>query len=173
MATWKEQSQKDTSRQLLCYQNKACSNFCSFPSSPAMARPAAEFGHGTHLSGIIGAKADSHNNIAGVAPNVKIMTCKFLDKWGNGQISDAARCLSYAVKVHFQPQLVCMKSSQWQMRPTCSDWFFQNASIPVHLEALQILKLEHMSWKSTMCVYRALVSGLSTSLVGQFLLHDP
>ena len=41
----------------------------------------------------------SYQGVAGISPNVKLMACKFLDNKGNGYISDAIRCMSYALQV--------------------------------------------------------------------------
>jgi len=57
--------------------------------------------HGTHCAGIIGARGDDavpgayHGGVAGVAWNVKLMSCKFLGPDG-GHDSDAIKALNYA-----------------------------------------------------------------------------
>jgi hypothetical protein len=56
-----------------------------------------EFGHGTHVAGIVGAIGDNARGVAGVAWRTRIMACKFLDGQGNGFSSDAAACIDYAV----------------------------------------------------------------------------
>jgi subtilisin family serine protease len=53
-------------------------------------------GHGTHIAGIIGATGNNGKGTVGVAWRVKIMTCKFLDEFGDGSVSDAIQCLDYA-----------------------------------------------------------------------------
>ncbi|MCZ7638838.1 MAG: S8 family serine peptidase [Verrucomicrobia bacterium] len=53
-------------------------------------------GHGTHLAGILGAVTDNGKGVAGVAWQVQIMTCRFLDSAGQGAISDAVACIDYA-----------------------------------------------------------------------------
>ncbi|HTG45946.1 MAG TPA: S8 family serine peptidase, partial [Verrucomicrobiae bacterium] len=58
--------------------------------------PMDDAGHGTHVSGIIGAVGNNGVGIAGVAWNVKLMACKFLDSTGDGDTSDAIRCVDYA-----------------------------------------------------------------------------
>jgi Subtilase family len=60
--------------------------------------PMDEHGHGTNVSGIIGAE---HNKlgIAGVNPKVKIMNLRAFDKNGNGEEDDAASAIIYAVKM--------------------------------------------------------------------------
>lgn len=55
-----------------------------------------DFGHGTHLAGIIGAVGNNGKGVAGLAWQARIMTCKFLDNTGNGANSDAVTCIEYA-----------------------------------------------------------------------------
>lgn len=60
--------------------------------------PNDEHGHGTNISGIVGAE---HNSIgiAGANPNVKILNLRAFDKNGNGEEDDAASAIIYAVKM--------------------------------------------------------------------------
>lgn len=53
-------------------------------------------GHGTHVSGIIGALKDNGKGIAGVAPNAKILGIKVLDRNGSGTFSDIIKGIKYA-----------------------------------------------------------------------------
>lgn len=59
--------------------------------------PADDYGHGTHVAAIVGAGHDNALGVAGVAPNAVIMPLKFLDSRGNGDLSNAARAIRYAV----------------------------------------------------------------------------
>ena len=54
--------------------------------------------HGTHVAGTIAAVINNGQGVAGVAPGVRIMACKFLDSSGSGSSSDAITCLDYAVQ---------------------------------------------------------------------------
>jgi len=58
--------------------------------------PSDDFGHGTHVAGIIGARGNNGKGIAGVAWQVKLMILKFIDNQGVGSTSDAIECLNYA-----------------------------------------------------------------------------
>ena len=60
--------------------------------------PMDDFGHGTHVAGIIGAVGDNNQGVAGVAWNVQLMPLKFLDRGGNGTVSSAARAIDYAMR---------------------------------------------------------------------------
>ncbi len=52
-------------------------------------------GHGTHVSGEIGAIGNNNVGIAGINWNVKIVPCKFLDSNGYGDLNDLLECLKY------------------------------------------------------------------------------
>lgn len=60
--------------------------------------PSDDRGHGSHVSGIIGARGNNAVGIAGVAWNVQVMPLKFLDSSGKGSTSDAIECIQYAIK---------------------------------------------------------------------------
>lgn len=61
--------------------------------------PMDEHGHGTHVSGTIGAVGNNGIGVSGVNWNAKIMALRFLGPDGSGEISDAIKCLDYAVKM--------------------------------------------------------------------------
>lgn len=58
--------------------------------------PTDDHGHGTHMSGTIGAVGNNGVGVVGVCWKVQLMACKFIDASGNGSISDAITCLEYA-----------------------------------------------------------------------------
>lgn len=55
--------------------------------------PFDDYGHGTHVSGIIGAIGNNGVGVAGVDWQVQILPCKFLDSTGSGTLDDAIACL--------------------------------------------------------------------------------
>ena len=61
-------------------------------------QPVDNVGHGTHVSGIIGAAGNNGIGVVGVAWRVQMMDCKFLNMLGHdaGSISDAITCIDYA-----------------------------------------------------------------------------
>lgn len=54
-------------------------------------------GHGTHCTGNIAARGDNGKGIAGVAPNIKIMSLRFISEKGQGTTADAIKAIRYAV----------------------------------------------------------------------------
>jgi subtilisin family serine protease len=57
--------------------------------------PMDDNGHGSHVSGMIGAVGNNSIGVVGVNWTVQIMPCKFLDASGSGQTSDAITCLDF------------------------------------------------------------------------------
>ncbi len=60
--------------------------------------PDDDHGHGTHCAGIIAADPNNGLDITGVCWNAKIMSIKFLDRYGQGDVDDAAEAFYYAVE---------------------------------------------------------------------------
>lgn len=54
-------------------------------------------GHGTHCAGNVAARGGNGIGIAGVAPNVKIMSLRFISEKGSGTSADAIKAIKYAV----------------------------------------------------------------------------
>jgi thermitase len=54
-------------------------------------------GHGTHVAGIIAARANGGGALVGVNWQAKIMPLKFIDARGDGSLSDAVRAIYFAV----------------------------------------------------------------------------
>ena len=61
--------------------------------------PYDDYGHGTHVAGIIGGNGhDSNGARAGIAPGVRFTVLKVLDGTGQGRISDVIAALGYVVE---------------------------------------------------------------------------
>ncbi|MEQ1757999.1 MAG: S8 family peptidase [Vicinamibacterales bacterium] len=62
--------------------------------------PSDEYGHGTHVAGIIaGSGYDSDGRRAGIAPDAHLVVLKVLDAQGHGHISDVIAAIDYAIAV--------------------------------------------------------------------------
>lgn len=57
-----------------------------------------DYGHGTHVAGIIAAVGNNGTGIIGVAPKAQIMVLKGLDKTGVGSATDLAQAIVYAAE---------------------------------------------------------------------------
>ncbi len=62
------------------------------------ADPTDDHGHGSHCSGVIGARGDDGQGMAGVNWNVSIMAVKFLDANGGGSLAGAVAAIDFATK---------------------------------------------------------------------------
>jgi serine protease AprX len=63
-------------------------------------RPSDEFGHGTHVAGIVaGSGYDSDGRRMGIAPGADLIGLKVLDADGFGYISDVIAAIDYAIAV--------------------------------------------------------------------------
>lgn len=58
--------------------------------------PTDDWGHGTHVAGIVGAVGNNALGVTGVAWRVKLMAIKFIDASANYSVSDAITALNYA-----------------------------------------------------------------------------
>jgi subtilisin family serine protease len=54
-------------------------------------------GHGTHVAGIIAARADNAKGIAGVARQVRLMPLRFMNGFDTGTVADAIAAIGYAL----------------------------------------------------------------------------
>ena len=75
--------------------------------------PMDDHGHGTHVAGIIGAVGNNGIGVAGVAWNVKILPCKFLDATGSGFLSDAIACLDYVAAMKDRGVNIVATNNSW------------------------------------------------------------
>ncbi len=67
--------------------------------------PMDDHGHGTHVSGTIGALGNNGTGVAGVNWTAQLMGLKFLDDQGSGSLADAITAIEFAVAVkkEFEP----------------------------------------------------------------------
>jgi hypothetical protein len=75
--------------------------------------PVDDDGHGTHVSGTIGAVGNNGIGVAGVNWDVKIMACKFLNSKGSGSTSGAIGCLEYIRNMKNRGVNVVATNNSW------------------------------------------------------------
>jgi subtilisin family serine protease len=61
--------------------------------------PDDDYGHGTHVSGLIAAPGNNGVGMAGVCWSARILPLKFLNQVGSGSVSDAVLAIQYAVRM--------------------------------------------------------------------------
>lgn len=61
--------------------------------------PMDVYGHGTHVSGTIGATGNNNKDLVGVAWNVRILPVRFLGDDGSGDLATAIKSIDYATKM--------------------------------------------------------------------------
>ncbi|MCS6885534.1 MAG: S8 family peptidase [Acidobacteriota bacterium] len=69
--------------------------------------------HGTHCAGTIGAVANNHEGVVGVAWKVKLMALKFLSSDGSGKLNDAIEAIDYAIEMKERGVNVRILSNSW------------------------------------------------------------
>ncbi|MEW9700769.1 S8 family serine peptidase [Paenibacillus sp. SI8] len=69
-----------------------------------------DFGHGTHVAGIIGAK-NNDVGVVGVAPDADLYAVKVLDSTGKGYLSDVIAAIDWAVDNHMDILNMSMATS--------------------------------------------------------------
>lgn len=79
--------------------------------------PMDDNGHGTHVSGTIGAAGNNALGVVGVNWNVQLIGCKFLDANGAGQDSDAITCLDYVASLKAQGVNIVATNNSWGGEP--------------------------------------------------------
>jgi subtilisin family serine protease len=75
-------------------------------------------GHGTHCAGTIAGAGNNGIGVTGVAWNVKLVGCKFMNSRGSGYTSDALECIAYC-----RNQKARISSNSWGGRGYSSAMF--------------------------------------------------
>ncbi|MBN2343208.1 MAG: discoidin domain-containing protein [Deltaproteobacteria bacterium] len=77
-----------------------------------------EGGHGTAVSGVIGAVGNNAKGVAGINWNVKIAPLKFINASGSGTLMDAAESILYAAEMNIR-----VVNASWGCSGCYSDYF--------------------------------------------------
>lgn len=75
--------------------------------------PVDDNGHGTHVSGTIGATGNNEIGVVGVNHSVQIAGCKFLDASGGGYTSAAIECIDYFTSLKMAGINVVVTNNSW------------------------------------------------------------
>lgn len=75
--------------------------------------PMDDYGHGTHVSGIIGAVGNNGEGVVGVNWHVKIMGLKCLDSDGHVLISNALTCIEYVLDMKDRGVNIKVTNNSW------------------------------------------------------------
>jgi subtilisin family serine protease len=75
--------------------------------------PMDDYGHGTHVAGIIGAVGNNGVGISGVDWQVKVLPCKFLNEQGYGSVEGAIGCLNYVQKLKQRGVNIVATNNSW------------------------------------------------------------
>ncbi len=70
--------------------------FYDFTAGDVATSPRDDYGHGTHIAGLIAGDGNSGNAYVGVAPGARLIGLKVLDSQGTGSTSDVIRALDFA-----------------------------------------------------------------------------
>jgi subtilisin family serine protease len=74
---------------------------------------ADQYGHGTHVSGIIGAVGNNKIGVTGVAPRVSLMSLAMLDQNGDGSIASAISAINWAITARQRGVNLRILSASW------------------------------------------------------------
>lgn len=82
----------------LDFESRIVAQYLFLKGRQYLSMPYDDYGHGTHVAGLIGSSGvTSNNKYAGVAPGVKLLSLKVLDSKGTGKTSDVINALEFAV----------------------------------------------------------------------------
>jgi serine protease AprX len=98
--------------------------FVDFTNHMKEGGPYDDYGHGTHVAGLIASTGDgSHSEYAGLAPDAHLLVLKVLDKDGSGYTSDVIAAINFAVanKDRFHVGVINLSLGHPIYEPAASD----------------------------------------------------
>ncbi len=72
-----------------------------------------QYGHGTHVAGIVGAVGNNRIGITGVAPRVSLMSLAMLNQHGDGSIAGAIAAIDWAIQAKSAGSNLRVLSASW------------------------------------------------------------
>ena len=72
-----------------------------------------DFGHGTHVAGIIGAVGNNGLGVVGIAWRTQILSLKFLNSQGYGYTADAALCIDRMIALKLAGHNIRVANNSW------------------------------------------------------------
>jgi Subtilase family/FG-GAP-like repeat len=84
-----------------------------FNAVAASCDPMDDNGHGTHVSGTIGAVGNNGIGVAGINWQVQLLPCKFLDSTGSGSTANAIVCLSLMEQLKESGVNIVVTNNSW------------------------------------------------------------
>jgi len=98
--------------------------FYDFTRGGVPTTPFDDYGHGTHIAGLIGSSgAASNYEFQGIAPEVRLIGLKVLDGKGRGKTSDVIKAIEYVVanKAHLNVQIINLSLGHPILAPAKDD----------------------------------------------------
>lgn len=97
----------------ICPNRTVCHGINTLPGATNPNDPLDDNGHGTHVSGTIGAIGNNNLGVTGINWTVTILPCKFLDFQGFGATSGAIACLDFIKQLKDSGVNVVASNNSW------------------------------------------------------------
>jgi serine protease AprX len=104
--------------------NGRITGFYDFTRGGVPTDPFDDYGHGTHIAGLIGSSgAASNYEFQGIAPSVRLVGLKVLDATGQGKTSDVIKAIEFVIanKSHLNVQIINLSLGHEILAPAKDD----------------------------------------------------